>query len=259
MTKFPKSNVFAGALLLAILFGCGPSVQVSIRAVPQRPPLSGPNDSLLEAVLHRSVDTSGHIDLSAIKGDTALTVYLSDVAVTKTDAFVSRSAQLAFWINAHNAAMLDLLRLNHPVHGLMDVSGMRTASVVIVGGETFSIDDIERIMASQFREPRAYFVLFMGGRSSPKLLSETYKVENLSIQLDRAVQNFIADSTKNRVGKRPPALYLSDLFHTHADEFAKASGSLGAFLRAFASGSIAQFLSAHANPEINFVEYDWKQ
>jgi hypothetical protein len=247
-------------MLLVGAFGCGPAAIVSINAVPNRTPLSGPNDALLAEVLQRCVDTSGRIDYAMLKGDSALTNYLSDLAITKTDAFVSRSAQLAFWLNAHNAAMLDLLRLNRPARGAFDVNGIRSAHVVIVGGETFSIYEIEHgIIQGQFREPRAFFATYLGGTSSPKLLNAPYKEETLSAQLDHAVQNFIADSTKNRVGKRPPALYASELFKTHADELSQASGSLVAFLRAFASGAVAQFLSAHANPEIDFVPYDWKQ
>jgi hypothetical protein len=239
---------------------CGSSVKVSVPEMPKMPPRSAPNDVLLAQVLNRAINPIGQIDYVKIENDTELTEYLRELAVTDPTASISRSASLAFWINAHNACMLDLLRMNWPLRGTFDISQYRGAPVYRIGGNTYSLVQIEHeVLTNQFKDPRAFFALYFGGISSPKLAPLPYAEATLSEQLDSAVTKFVADPRRAALDPRNHKLLLSHLFSDYSPELIQISGTVQAFVRTFATGKLAQYLGQHSNIDIDYLPYDWRQ
>jgi hypothetical protein len=182
---------------------------------------------------------------------------LNEIARMRTDVFVSRPAALTFWINAHNAFVMDLLRSNGAPRSTDDISGFEYAHVLLIGGSMYSLHDIEHnILTKQFREPRAFFALWDGTHSSPKLLGEPYNEEELSHQLDTQLRSFLEDSTKNMLDRRANTIYLSQIFRDYRDDIEAVTGSLTSFIRAFAPALITHWIDGHPNVVLSYLSYD---
>jgi len=241
-----------------LLASCGTVPKTTITSFPEGPPIASVDDSLFARVLERAVAPDGAVSYSELQSDTDLTAYLRQIAAVQTDAFISRSELLAFWINVHNAYVLDMIRKAWPIHSIDDISGFRYANVVLAGGNRYSLDAIEHaIIEKQFREPRAFFALFDGSRSSPLLQRVPYTEANLSEELDHQLKSFLADSTKNYLDRRANTLYLSKIFETYSSDLADAAGgTLADFVRDFAPPSMAQWIGRHHDVNILYLRYD---
>jgi|GEM_PF-2286295 hypothetical protein len=247
-----------------LLASCGSVPKTSLPSIPEGPPIASVDDSLYARALERAITSSGTVSYTKLVSDSDLTAYLRQVAAVRTDAFTSRSELLAFWINVHNAYVLDIIRSNmgdqsSPVRSIDDISGFRYAKVVLAGGDRYSLDDIEHsIIERQFREPRAFFALFDGTRSSPLLQRIPYAESTLSEELDRQLKTFLGDSTKNYLDRRTNTLYLSPIFETYANDLGEAAGgTVAAFVRDFAPPAMAQWIAGHRDITISYLRYDY--
>ncbi|MFI5201717.1 MAG: DUF547 domain-containing protein [Candidatus Kapaibacterium sp.] len=246
------------ASLPMLLASCGTVPKTTITSFPEGPPLAAVDDSLFAGVLERAVAPDGAVNYTELASDTDLTAYLRQIAAIQTDAFISRSELLAFWINTHNAYVLDMIRKAWPVHSIDDISGFRYANVILAGGNRYSLDAIEHtIIEKQFREPRAFFALCDGSQSSPPLQRIPYTEADLSEELDRQLKTFLADSTKNYLDRRANTLYLSKIFETYSTDLADAAGgTLADFVRDFAPPPMAQWIGQHHSVAIYYLHYD---
>jgi Protein of unknown function, DUF547 len=253
-----KSCRSAWTLVLVLLASCGTVPKTSVTEAPLGVPRANVDDSLFFRVLHRAIASDGRISYKELQSDTELTAYLNQIAFVRTDAFNSRSELLAFWINTHNAYVLDMIRSN-PARSIDDISGFRYAKVIFTGdGRHYSLDDIEHtILEQQFREPRAFFALFDGTRSSPTLPSEPYSGAYLSNQLDAQFRAFLADSTKNYLDRRVNTLYLSQTFEDYSSTLEEMSGEpLTTLVRDFAPTTMEEWIRRHSNVAISYLQYD---
>jgi len=244
--------------MLVLLTSCGTVPKTSLVLPPTVTPLAALDDSLFQRVLTRAVAPNGAVSYNTLRSDTELTEYIQEIARVRTDAFISRSELLAFWLNVHNAYALDMIRMN-PARSIDDISGFRYAKVIVTSdGQTHSLDDIEHsILEQQFREPRAFFALFDGSRSSPQLCPEPYSGDRLSSQLDDQFHKFLADSTKNYLDRRANTLYLSKIVQDYSSTLEKmANEALTTLIRDFAPPAMAQWIGGHPAVTISYLGYD---
>ncbi len=255
----PLLTLCIAALVLAqlMLAGCGGVPHATFTSIPEGTATAPPNSELLAKVLTHSIRENGSLDVESLWNDTDLTEYLREVTLTPMQSFPSRQAELAFWINAHNAWMLDLLRSNHAAHSTDEIGGLLSGRVVIVARATYSMEEIEhRIISTQFREPRAFFALYRGSRSGPKLAAQPFEDETLSKQLNQSLLEFLADSTRNRLDEHQNTLYLSSLFSEYSDELEKAAGNMRLFIRAYAWPELGEYMDMHPLMRIQYLHTD---
>ena len=244
------------------LTGCGSVPQVTVHAAASTQTIASVDDSLYAHVLVHALTgngpaaPAGSFSLTRLRADTELTSYLEQLARVQTDAFLSHTQELAFWINAYNAYALDLLRSNQPARLLSDIPGFHSAAVALIGGRFYSLDDIATIMERRFREPRAFFALHDGSRSAPHLRAQPYADAILSDQLETQVRDFLADSTKNLFPHHASVMYLSSSFHDYEGAIVKVSGDLLSFIRGYAPPTVAQYLQSHPSTEISYLQGD---
>ena len=137
---------------------------------------------------------------------------------------------------------------SNPARSIDDISGFRYAKVILTGdAEHYSLDDIEHsILEHQFREPRAFFALFDGTRSSPKLPLDPYSGDHLSDQLDMQFREFLADSSKNYIDRRANTLYLSKMFENYSGTLEEMSAEpLTTLVRDFAPPIMSEWIHRH--------------
>jgi len=247
------------ALLGLAVTGCGSMPRTTIVLGGDSiasPSLTAVDHHLLTETLARAVDSEGRINIEMLKGDESLTSYLEQLAIARTDVFTSRLAQLTFWINAYNAHVLDMLRLNPIKTSPDDIGRLRSAPIVIVGGKRHSLSDMETNLIKEFREPRMFFALVTGERGGPRFWPEAYIEDKLSDQLDRSTKAYFADSVTARLDKGANTIFLSSYVQNYQEHFIHAAGSVVGFIRAFAPPAMGEHIDQRPTVKVSYFRFD---
>lgn len=212
-------------------------------------------DTVLARHLH-----DGRVDYGALARDRApLERFLAATRDARPEVW-ARNEQIAFWVNAYNARVLDGVVRRPGLKSVLDPG--RTLGVPTLGffhekrrtaGRSLSLNDIEHeILRKRFREPRMHFVLNCASASCPALPARALSAATLDASLDAAARAFLADRGKNPVVSGG-ALRLSSIFQWYRGDFEAAAGSLPAFLRRHLPADTA----IPPDARIEFVDYDW--
>ena len=215
------------------------------------PPAAGdaaPSHAAFDALLRRYVSSSGAVDYRGLKSEhAALKSYLQTLSDNTPSDDWSRDEALAYWINAYNAATLDLILDNYPLASIKDLDGGNPWDVkrIRLGDKTYSLNGIENdVIRPRFREPRIHFAVNCAAKGCPPLRNEAYTAERLDAQLREQTRKFLRDDDYNQVaGARAT---LSPIFDWYGTDF----------------GDVAAFVSRYrddvsADTDVGFGTYDW--
>jgi hypothetical protein len=226
------------------------------------------------ALLARHVklaDPAGHasrVDYADFARDReALRAYLRSLAqVTPGElAALPRADQMAFWINAYNAATIELVLGEYPQHASIRDYGSLFRSAwqrrfVSLLGETLTLDEIEheRLRGARgFGEPRVHFALNCASLGCPMLREEAYTGARLEAQLEAQALRFLSDASRNRYDPSTHTLALSQIFRWYAQDF--ANGDVQRFLARYATALGAPRAELEVGRcRVVFLEYDWR-
>lgn len=209
-----------------------------------------PQHAAWTALLQRHVH-AGEVDYPRLAQNRAgLDGYLwqlESVGRAEFDAF-GREDQLAFRINAYNAYAIRMVLDHYPIDsirsiGLLPGSAFRSRFIPLFG-ESLSLNDLEDALRAA-GDPRIHFAIVCASRSCPELRAEAYRGADLDRQLDDAARAFLRDRRKNRL--EGETLRLSSIFKWYRDDFARAAGSLEAYLARHGLRAA----------RIEFLDYDW--
>lgn len=231
-------------------------------------------DGLLRA--HVVTLPGGHatrVDYAGMRlADRRLAAYLAHLARVSRAEFDAWSPdeQLAFLINAYNAATVQLITAGPPELGSIKELGSLLRSpwkkvFVALLDEQRSLDEIEHGLirgSGRYPDPRIHFAVNCASIGCPPLREEAYRGASLDAQLEDQTQRFLADRARNRA--RAEALELSPVFDWYADDFAqgwRGQPDLRAFLAHYAAAlgldaAAAADLRA-GRLELDFLDYDW--
>lgn len=234
--------------------------------------LHAPLGALLQAHV-----SEGLVDYAGLAGQReSLRKYLADLGRVSLDG-LSRDALLALWINAYNAATLELV-LDHsgppggppdaPIASIKDIPSAQRwkAERFTVAGRRLSLDAMEHEILRPMGDARVHFALVCASLGCPDLQPEAYLPSRVQAQLDQAARSFLANPTKGlstRMGKGffggdQPELLLSKLFDWFESDFERDAGSVLAFVQRHAPADARAFISRHAaNLDLEFMDYDW--
>ena len=199
-----------------------------------------------------------------------------------------KNEKKAFWINAYNIQMLNIIIDHYPIksstlvrlwippdsirHIGLDV--IWNKSKFLIMHEQFTLSMIEKnIFQKQFDEPRLYFGLCAASLSSPPLRNKPYTGEKLDKQLDDQIQRHLRNPYGFKIDYDNKKVYLSTLFHEnygHGKSFMKKYSTdknfkdkkpviraVLNFISQHISSSEASFL-ATGNYSVDFMKYNWK-
>jgi len=199
--------------------------------------LPGAQATGLHAPFDRILDVDvrdGYVYYRALKADRArLDAYVASLGSAAIDQ-ASRDEQLAFWINAYNAFVLQTVIDHYPIpartsqyppHSIRQISGAFERLKHRAAGRSVTLDEIEKTILPPFADPRVYFALGRGAVGGGRLHSEAYTAERLQAQLaevasecDSRPQCVQIDTTNDRV-------LASPIFSWHEQEFVAAEAS----------------------------------
>jgi hypothetical protein len=211
---------------------------------------------------------ASRVDYAGFARDSkALGAYLAALAdVTPAEfAALPRADQVAFLINAYNAATVELILTQYPKHASIKNYGSLFRSAwqkpfVRLLGETLTLDQIEhtRLRGPRgYGEPRVHFAVNCASISCPMLREEAYTGAKLEAQLEEQTVRFLSDRSRNRFDAKTGALRLSSILKWYRGDF--AGGDLPAFVSRYADALGADRATFAAEGlEIAFLDYDWR-
>ena len=223
----------------------------------------------LDRVLQRSVDTQGHVDYRVLKTDVDLKYlvdHLSKVSPdTHPELFPTRSDSLAFWINAYNVFVLHGVAKAYPIGSVREIApdfGFFKKQYVIVGGRSFTLDDIEnKIIRNVFADPRIHAAINCAAIGCPRIQGKSFNSNGLEGQLQAAMQAMINDPQHVMIDRKAGFVALSSIFNWFETDFSgepenKSKTVLG-YISDFLNEGDQEFLAQHPDIEVRFLDYDW--
>jgi hypothetical protein len=238
-------------------------------------PAQQPPDVAADA-LHKPLDEildlyvrDGHVYYRALKSDRRrLDRYVASLNVPR-EAYGAwpRERQVAFWINAYNALVLRTVIDAYPIHGkspsyppnsIRQIPGAFERTPHRAAGRTVTLDDIEKTILPEFKEPRVHLALGRGAVGSGRLRSEAYTDTRLAAQLDGVQREFVQEQTMVKIDRAAGQISLTPIVSWHEAEFIAAydKGSVGPFAqRSPIERAMLAFIAPHLLPlEEEFVQ-----
>ncbi|HMR30615.1 MAG TPA: DUF547 domain-containing protein [Geminicoccaceae bacterium] len=187
--------------------------------------------------------------------------YLAMLADTPVSA-LSRSTQLAFWINLHNALVVRLVLDRYPVASIRDMGvtkgppadGAWSAKRIKVEGRELSVGEIANdILRALWSDPRINYVMCCGTLGAPNLAATPLEPAHLDRELDGAAIGFVNHPRGVSLVNR--RLRVSSLYVWHAREFGGGQHAVIKHLMAYAAPPLA--LQLRGRWGFDEHDYDW--
>jgi uncharacterized protein DUF547 len=135
----------------------------------------------------------------------------------------SKPQQMAFWVDAYNAFVLELVINHYPLHGTVrQIPGGFDKTPFHAAGRTVTLDQIEKTILPEFKEPRLYLALGRGAVGGGRLRSEAYTGDRLDKQLAEIQSEFVTNRNLYRLDRNTNTIAISPIVSWHDAEFIAA-------------------------------------
>lgn len=173
----------------------------------------------------------GLVYYRALKGDRArLDAYVRGLASASIEK-ESRAGQIAFWLNAYNALVLQTVidhyptgqrSKDYPPGSIRQVPGAFERLAHRVGGRTLTLDQIELTVLPEFQDPRVYLALGRGAVGSGRLRSEAFGPDSLDRQLNEVARECLTRAQCVEIDRGQEVVRLSSIFSWREAVFTSA-------------------------------------
>jgi hypothetical protein len=215
-------RAFLAVLLAAAI---APAAAQQFTPAPGADPLHSPLDEILDAnvrdglVYYRTLkSTRGRLDR-----------YTQSLNVpAATYAGWSKAQQMAFWVDAYNAFVLETVIDHYPIHGtaqgapsssIRQIPGAFDRKTWHAAGRAVTLDAIEKTILPEFKEPRLYLALGRGAIGSGRLRSEAYTADRLEKQLDSIQAEFVTIREMLQIDRDNQTIVVTPIVSWHDQEF----------------------------------------
>ncbi len=219
-------------------------------------------DGLLARFARNSRDGIVRVDYAAWKRSaadrSALRGYIDALAGADPPG-LSRPEQFAYWANLYNALTLDVVLDAYPVASIRQIKptffslGPWKKPVVRVSGVELTLDAIEAILRTGWRDPRVHYSINCASISCPNLPLRAWRGAGLSPALDAAARAYI--NNPRGVQFDGEALVVSSIYKWYAADFGGSDAAIIGHLASFAADPLKKRLEATAR--IARDHYDW--
>jgi hypothetical protein len=241
-------------------------------------PLHVPLDQILDVNVR-----DGLVYYRALKSDRSrLDRYVASLDVpAQTYAGWSREKQIAFWLDAYNAFVLETIIDHYPINGraagfpessIKQVPGAFERTRHRAAGRSVTLDQIEKEILPAFKEPRVYLALGRGAIGSGRLRSEAYTGDRLERQLAAVQSEFVSDQEMLRVDRLANTVSVTPILSWREPEFVSAydPGATDTFAqRSPIERALIAFVLPNLLPlekdmfqknqfKVEFLEFDWR-
>jgi len=254
-----------------------------LQAQPRPPaPGSDPLHSPLDEILDVNV-RDGLVYYRALQSQRGrLDRYAASLDVPAASlASWSREQKMAFWVNAYNTFVLQTVINRYPIRGrspdyppssIRQIPGAFEKVTHRAAGRNVTLDEIEKTILPEFKEPRLVLALGRGAIGSGRLRSEAYTAERLNGQLQAVQAEFIRDEQMIAIDRTAATMSVTPIVSWNADHFIAAydAGATGPMAqRSPIERALIAFITPHLFPlEREFVQenrfrvmyrpFDWR-
>jgi len=218
--RFPKPR----SLLLGVVAGGSMACHGAVAFDHQH----GQWDVLLSQHVEWVTPHNTRVDYQAFLQDEArLDAYLEELSAVAMEEFAgwAEAEQLAFLINAYNAFTVKLILTEYPeLDSIKDLGSLFQSPWKIeffqLLGENRHLDWIEHEkIRVDYQEPRIHVAINCAAIGCPALLDEAYTGGNLETRLEKNMEIFLSDQSRNRFNKATDELELSKIFDWFEEDF----------------------------------------
>ena len=269
---------------LVLLFGLLTAIAappVAIRA-QQTPSTADPFHRTFDQILDLNV-RDGMVYYRALQSQRGrLDQYVASLNVpSETYGKWSPPQQMAFWLNAYNAIVLQTVVSHYPVRGksaeypagsIRLIPGAFEKTKHRVAGRSLTLDEIEKTVLPEFKEPRLFLALGRGAVGSGRLRSEAFSGDRLRQQLDAVAGDFMTHEQMIKIDRGEGTISLTPIISWREAEFVAAydPGATGPFAqRSPIERAVVAFVSPRLLPlekefvqknafRIAFHTFDWR-
>jgi hypothetical protein len=193
----------------------------------------------------------------------------------------TREEKMAFWLNAYNAFVLQTVIDHYPIRGrggsypvnsIRQIPGAFDQIKHRAAGRSLTLDEIEKTVLPEFKEPRLSLALGRGAVGSGRLRSEAYDGPRMTEQLNRLQSEFVSERTMIRIDRTAGEVSLTPIVGWHEEEFIAAydKGASGPVSnRSPIERAVIAFVSPHLLPlerelvqknafKVTYHAFDWR-
>lgn len=207
----------------------------------------------------------GFVYYRALKVDRSkLDAFVNSLANVSIDS-APRNDQVAFWLNAYNAVVLQTVVDHYPIQqrtttypprSIRQIPGAFERDPHRLGGRMVTLDQIEQTILPPFNDPRLFFALGRGAVGSGRLRSETYTGEALEQQLTELAAECANHAQCLEIDRAKRQVLISSIFSWRSQAFIEAYA--GAASGVFATRSpIERAVLAYVQPKLLSAEKDF--
>jgi hypothetical protein len=226
--------------------------------------------------------SNGTVDYSAIKTSEKYTAYKDLTANLRgfnLSLLLDEKEKLAFWINLYNTIVVDGIISCGVKNSVREVLGFFSKIKYLIGGYSFSPDDIEHgiLRTNKLKpshpwrqfgpmnprrrfslcnlDPRIHFALVCGSRSCAPI--KYYTPEGIYDELEMASGNFV-NSSEVVVIPEENRLLISQIFKWYQRDMGGIAGVLDFIEKYIVDDDKKKFLQENKNSvKIEYLYYDW--
>ncbi len=240
-------------MVIAVGIGCASASSLAAAEV---------DHAVWDGLLKRHVKET-RIDYQGLMAERdALEGYLKSLRAA-TPGQGSREAQLAFWINAYNACVVQGVLERYPTTSVKRIRGFFDGLQYPVAGEEVTLNGIEA-KGRALGDARIHYAVVCASSSCPFIRNEAYAPERLEEQLADQARRFLNDPQRG-IRVDGSLLWASKIFDWYAEDFlAAAPGAprqmTAQTLLAVVKPSLGEALAqAGQRPSLalKFMPYDW--
>jgi hypothetical protein len=203
-----------------------------------------------------------------------------DVPAATYEAW-SREQKMAFWVNAYNAFVLQTVINAYPIRGkaaaypassIRQIPGAFEKHPHRAAGRRVTLDEIEKTILPEFKDPRLYLALGRGAVGSGRLRSEAFAAARINAQLDAVQAEFVTERVMLAIDRSAELMSVTPILSWHETDFVAAydKGATGTFSqRSPIERALVAFILPHLLPlEREFVQkntfrvtyhpFDWR-
>lgn len=254
-----------------------------------RPAAQGPPPSTADPI-HRPFDQildvnvrDGLVYYRALRGSRgAFDRYVAslDVPQAEHDGW-PRPKQIAFWINAYNAFVIESVLDNYPIRGrsadypsdsIRQLPGVFEKTPHRAAGRRVTLDEIERTVLAAYNDPRVFLAIGRGSVGGGRLRSSAYSSDTLENDLKQVAQECVTRQECAAIDATGHTLSVTAVFSWREAEFVKAFGTdpMPAYPgRSPLERAILHVLAPHFLPgeretlarndfSVKFTPFDWR-
>jgi len=225
-----------------------------------------PDVTRYESVLEKYVREDGKVNYAGIgTHPTDLSAFVAQIAAVSPNSapglFKNREAQLAYWLNAYNALVLQSFAADYPqkrdrLTGLVGRASFFYRQKHKFGGKDRSLGDVEdNTIRKLFGEPRIHFALVCASASCPWLSRTAYTAENLDSHLEADAARYFSQARNFHMDENKREVTLPRILEWFKDDFGGTSEKVLAFVAKYRKDESAKLTKGAWR--IRYFDYDW--